>query len=82
MGNLLGKPHKVILYNDSHHPTEMVSFQIMQAINCDYDTATKLINVAEEKGQVEIFTGSKERCELVYSILRGIDLNINVVPIQ
>ena len=76
----LGKPHNVILFNDDHHAMDEVAAQIMKAIHCDMQTAVKLMMEAHTKGRAIIFTGHKEKCELVASILEEIRLGTKIEP--
>ena len=76
----IGKPHKVILFNDDHHAMEEVCIQIMKAINCDTQTAMKIMLEAHNTGRAVVFTGSLERCELVAEILEEIRLGTKIEP--
>jgi ATP-dependent Clp protease adaptor protein ClpS len=69
--NLFGMPHKVVLFNDDHNEMLAVSRQIIKAINCTVEQALAFMLEAHTSGSVVVFTGSKERCELVDSILAG-----------
>ena len=69
--NILGQPHKVLLFNDSVHSMDEVSVQIIKAINCTPERAVAIMYEAHSKGTTIVFTGSKERCEHVESILAG-----------
>ena len=76
--NMLGKPHKVILFNDDHHDMIEVVVQIMKAINCDEQRATVIMAEAHKAGRAIVFTGGLERCELVESILAEIQLGTKI----
>jgi ATP-dependent Clp protease adaptor protein ClpS len=75
----LGKPYKVILFNDNFHDMDEVTYQIMQAINCPIAKAVEIMYEAHNKGQATVFTGTKERCELVQNILQQIDLLTDLI---
>jgi ATP-dependent Clp protease adaptor protein ClpS len=74
----LGKPHKVILYNDESHSMDEVVMQIMIAIHCDTSTAYNIMMKAHNNGSAIVYTGHKEKCELVSSILEEIRLGTKV----
>lgn len=76
----LGKPHKVILFNDNHHSMEEVCVQIMRAISCGAEKATQIMLEAHNTGRAVVFTGSLERCELVAEILEEIRLGTKIEP--
>jgi ATP-dependent Clp protease adaptor protein ClpS len=77
---LLGKPHKVILFDDSVHTMEEVSIQIIKAIRCPPEKAINIMIEAHSTGQAVVFTGSLERCELVVEILEQIKLTTDIIP--
>lgn len=72
--NLLGKPYNVILFNDDHHDMLEVSLQIMKATGCSAKRATDIMETAHKQGRAICFTGNRERCEHVESILAQIQL--------
>jgi len=72
----LGRPYSVILFNDSVHSFDQVIAQIIKAIKCNAAHASSLAMQAHSKGQVVVFTGNLERCELVDSILAGPPANL------
>lgn len=78
--NLLGKPYNVILFNDNHHDMIEVSVQIIKAIHCSSGRAFAIMLEAHMKGRAIVFTGSKERCELVENILAEIRLGTKIEP--
>ena len=77
---LLGKPHKVILHNDESHGMEEVVVQIIKAIHCTPEHAVNIMIEAHSTGTAVVFTGSKERCELVAEILEQIKLTTDIIP--
>jgi len=77
---LLGKPYKVILFNDDHHDMMEVALQIRKAINCSAERALNIMAEAHSTGRAIVFTGNLERCELVDSILGEIRLSTKVEP--
>lgn len=80
ISNLLGRPYNVILFNDDHHDMLEVSAQIIKAIHCSPDRAIAIMLEAHTKGRAIVFTGSKERCELVENILSEIRLGTKIEP--
>ena len=78
--NLLGNPHKCILFNDEAHSTFKVSAQIMKAINCTATRATEIMMTAHNTGSAIVTTASLEKCELVASVLEQIGLATAVEP--
>lgn len=72
--NLLGNPHKCILFNDEAHSTMEVSAQIMKAIHCSAIRATEITMTAHNTGSAIVITASLEKCELVASVLEQIGL--------
>lgn len=73
---LFGKPHNVILFNDTEHSFEEVIRQVIKAVKCTPEQAYQYTMEAHEKGEAVVFTGSKERCEHIDSILAGPPLNL------
>jgi len=69
--NILGQPHNVLLFNDEQHSMDEVSVQIIKATNCSPERAIAIMYEAHSKGTAVVFSGSKERCEHVESILAG-----------
>lgn len=78
INTLLGKPYKTILYNDDAHSMDEVVFQIMKAIHCDAGRASQIMMTAHNNGSAIVYTGSREKCELVSSVLEEIRLGTKV----
>jgi len=78
--HLLGKPHNVILFNDNTHDMIEVAYQITIAINCNPERAMNIMLEAHSKGRAIVFSGTKERCELVAGILEEIRLSVKIEP--
>ena len=72
----LGRPHSVILFNDTVHSFDEVIGQIVKAIKCSETAAASFAKEAHSKGQAIVFTGNLERCELIDSILGGAPVNL------
>ncbi len=69
--NIFGQPYNVILFNDEHNDMASVSAQIIKATQCTPERARAIMLEAHTKGSAAAFTGTKERCEHVESILAG-----------
>ena len=74
----LGKPYKVILFNDEHHEQFEVAAQIIQAIHCTPERAMQIMMEAHKSGRAIVITASLERCELVEEILSQIQLGTKI----
>lgn len=71
-------PWNVILLNDDRHTFEEVILQLMRAINCSRHKAEIIAWEAHTKGEAICFSGPRERCEHVASILEEIDLGVRI----
>lgn len=78
--NLLGKPYNVILFNDDHHDMMEVSAQIIKATHCSAERAIAIMLEAHTTGRAIVFSGTRERCELVEDILAEIRLGTKIEP--
>jgi ATP-dependent Clp protease adapter protein ClpS len=72
--SILGSPYNVVLYNDDSHACDEVQAQVVKATGCSMERAYKIMNEAHTNGRAIAYTGGKERCELVESILAEIKL--------
>lgn len=79
-GMNLGKPFKVILFNDENHSMMEVVSQIMKATGYGAEQATKIMMEAHNVGRAVVWSGHKERCEHIASILEEIRLGTKVEP--
>ena len=75
---ILGKPYNVILFNDDNHDMMEVVDQIIKATRCDAGKATAVMMEAHRNGKAIAYTGGKEKCELVESILNEIQLGTKI----
>lgn len=78
--NILGRPHKVILFNDEDHDMYEVCTQIEKATGYDSQHAWAIMMEANNTGRAIVFTGGLERCEHVESILAEIRLGTKIEP--
>ena len=76
--NIVIEPWNVIILNDDVHSFDDVIAQIMKATNCSPDHAADVAWKVHNDGEAVCFTGSKERSELVASILEEIDLRVRL----
>jgi ATP-dependent Clp protease adapter protein ClpS len=74
----LGRPHKVVLFNDETHSMDEVIAQIMKAISCNQSHATAIMLEAHKSGRAIVYTGHLERCEYVESVLAEIRLSTKI----
>ena len=75
---LLGKPYNVILFNDDHHGIFEVTLQIIKATGCNTEKAFNIMMEAHTNGRAVCFSGNRERCEHVESILSQIGLGTKI----
>lgn len=76
--NLLGRPKKVILFNDDDHDMMQVVNQIRKATGYDPNKAMGIMHEAHEKGRAIVYTGHQERCEHIESVLCEINLGTKI----
>lgn len=72
------EPWNVILLNDDWHTFDEVILQLVKAIKCSPQKATVIALEAHNNGEAICYTGPKERCEHVASILEEIDLDVRI----
>ena len=77
----LGKPHNVVLFNDTTHGMEEVAAQIIKAIKCDADKALAIMLQAHYSGRAIVITTHQEHAEQVASVLEEIRLGVKVEPV-
>lgn len=78
VSNILGNPYNVVLFNDESHSMEEVTIQIIKAIHCSTERAMSIMAEAHTNGRAIVFTGTKERCELVEEVLAEIRLGTKI----
>ncbi len=79
--NVVIEPWLVVLLNDDHHTFDEVIIQLVKATGCSTDHAGEVAAEVHTEGSSICFSGSRERCELVASILEEIKLRIRLEPI-
>ncbi len=72
------EPWNVILFNDDWHTFEEVIAQLILATSCSAEQAAHIAWDAHTEGEAVCYTGSRERCELVASVLEEIDLGVRL----
>lgn len=59
------KPWHVILLNDNDHTYEYVIHMLCKILGINATDARKMAEEVDKTGRVIVFTGSRERCELI-----------------
>lgn len=72
------EPWNVVLLNDDWHTFDEVISQLLKAVKCSIEVAKAITWEVHTKGRSICYTGPKERCELVASILEEIDLKVKL----
>jgi ATP-dependent Clp protease adapter protein ClpS len=73
------EPWNVILINDDLHTFEEVILQLMKATNCSLEKAQEITWKVHTEGEAVCYSGPRERCEHVASVLEQIDLRVRLV---
>jgi ATP-dependent Clp protease adaptor protein ClpS len=69
---------KVVLWNCSCHTFDQVESLLIKAIHCGLAKARAIAMTIHTQGKSVIFSGHKERCELVASILQDGGLKVTL----
>ena len=72
------EPWQAILLNDDWHTFDEVIYQIVKATGFSADRAEKIVWEAHTKSEAICYTGQRERCEHVASVLAEIKLGVRV----
>lgn len=72
------EPWNVILLNDDVHTFDAVIAQVMKATGCSPEFAGQVAWTVHTKGEAVCYSGPKERCEHVASILEQIALRVRL----
>jgi len=78
IGNILGAPYNVVLFNDEDHSMDEVCSQIVKATHCDPGKAFMVMLEAHKSGRAIVYSGHRERCEHVESVLVEIKLGTKI----
>jgi ATP-dependent Clp protease adaptor protein ClpS len=65
---------KAVLFNCDCHTFHEVAIQLVKAIDCTYARGKQLANVVHHTGCAVVYSGSRERCETVASVLGEVGL--------
>jgi ATP-dependent Clp protease adapter protein ClpS len=76
--SLVIEPWNVILLNDDWHTFDEVIAQLIKATGCTSQKALEIALEAHNNGEAICYTGHRERCEHVASILEEIDLGVRI----
>lgn len=76
--NTLSESEVVLFDCNCHLYAEVVELLIL-AIKCDLPTAVRYAETAQMFGQVSVYRGLKEDCEMVASVLSSTGLNVSVL---
>ena len=68
----------VTLFDCNCHLYIEVVDLLMRAVKCDEITAIRYAEMAQQFGQIDVYTGSRDDCESVASILGSTGLNVAV----
>jgi ATP-dependent Clp protease adaptor protein ClpS len=78
VSTLLGKPHRVILFNDEVHGMDEVAAQIRKATGFSLQKAWEIMMRAHTAGSATVITACLERCEHVAAVLEQIRLGTRI----
>ena len=67
---------RVILYNDNWHTFDEVIQQLQKATGCSVDHASHIADEVHTRGRATAYTGEKDTCKRVASVLREIQLQV------
>jgi ATP-dependent Clp protease adapter protein ClpS len=74
----VGRPWRVILYNDDWHGFDEVVVQVQRATGCNLERAVAITYEAHTQGRAVAYEGSKEKCHRVAAVLREIRLQVEI----
>ena len=69
---------KTVLFNCDCHTFQDVALQLMKAIRCSYGRGMQYANLIHHTGCATVYSGLRERCEAVASVLDAIGLSVRV----
>lgn len=69
---------RVILYNDDWHTFDEVIMQLQKATGCSEDQAAQIAEQVHSHGSATAYTGEKDRCKRVATVLREIRLQVEL----
>ena len=71
---------RTVLFYCHYNSFQEVAVLLMKAIRCDYTRGLALANVVHYTGCATVYSGHRERCEAVGSVLQDIGLRVQVEP--
>lgn len=74
----LDRPWNVILYNDDWHPFDEVVSQVQKATGYSLEKAEMITYEAHTAGRAVAYTGAKDECHRVATVLREIRLLVEI----
>ncbi len=74
----LEKLWRVILYNDDIHTFDEVIGQLRKATGCNEEQAAQIAHEVHTRGLATAYTGEKDQCKRVASVLREIQLQVEL----
>lgn len=74
----LAGPWVVILYNDDYHSFDEVILQVQKATGCSVEKAAWITMEAHCLGRAIAYTGSREECDRVSTVLKEIRLQVEL----
>jgi len=74
----LATPWNVILYNDDYHSFDEVVLQVQKATGYSEERAAEITYEAHTEGRAVAFTGDKDECKRVATVLREIRLQVEI----
>jgi ATP-dependent Clp protease adapter protein ClpS len=77
-GTTKGAPWNTILFNCNCHTFDDVASQLVKAIRVSYEKGLQIAEVVHTAGKAVVYTGHRERCEAVASVLEEIRLVVKV----
>ncbi len=72
------EPWNVILVNDDWHTFDEVIAQLLKATGCSLEQAREITWQVHTEGEAICYSGPRERCEHVASILEEIELRVRL----
>ena len=75
---LLSKPYKLILHNDSKNTFEYVIECLMKICGCEYVQSEQIAHIVHFKGECDVKYGYKEELDLMKEKLRNLGLSATI----
>lgn len=72
-------PWNVVIYNDAVHTINEVILQVQKATGVSLEAAFEITMTVHTKGRAICYAGTHTECEKVASVLREINLTVEIV---